>query len=304
MTLHPQSKAFIELSRHAPRWNETSVSESRERFRGLKNLFGDGPELPSVSDVRIDDRIPVRVYRVDDQVPKPGMMYFHGGGWVIGDLDTHDTLCRRLALAADCTVIAVDYRRAPENTHPAALNDCYDATLHVAENAEEFGVLADKIVVAGDSAGGHLAAALCIRARDEHRPKIGLQLLIYPIVDHSLETHSYHEFAEGFGLSRELMGWFWKQYVPGSLPQDDPQLTPARALNLANLPPAHIVTAEYDVLRDEGEAYAARLAKSGVPTTRQRYDGMLHGFVHSSNFFDDGLKAINDIGETVRRHFS
>lgn len=303
MTLHPQSQAFLDATRDAPRWNELPVDESRRRFGQLTELFGTGPELPSVTDHQIDDRIPVRIYRVDADESRPGVMYFHGGGWVIGDLDSHDTVCRRLAVASDCTVIAVDYRLAPEHTYPAALNDCYDATVRVFDQPETFGVTKGKLAVAGDSAGGHLAAGVCVRARDEHHPRLALQVLIYPIIDHSLETLSYEDFAEGFGLSREMMGWFWKQYVPGPLPEDDPRLTPARAMNLGGLPPAHVVTAEYDVLRDEAESYAARLAKAGVPTTRQRYDGMLHGFIHFLNAYDDGDRAIGEIGQVIRQHF-
>lgn len=306
MPLHAQSQAFLDslIASDVPSWDQLPPDVSRNIFDGLTDLFGEGPQLPSVTDRLINDRIPVRVFRSSTSEPRPVVVYFHGGGWVVGSLDSHDAFCRRIAAESNCNVVAVDYRRAPEHPYPAAFDDCYEVTEYVAHQPDQFGAAPGDLAVAGDSAGGNLAAAVCIKAREEQGPAISLQLLIYPIIDHSLETLSYEDFAEGFGLTRDVMKWFWQQYVPGELPLNDAYLTPARAARLSGLPNAHIITAEYDVLRDEGESYAARLSKSGVTTTSRRYDGMLHGFVHFWNAYDDGVQAIADLSAVVQERFA
>ncbi|MDG2382137.1 MAG: alpha/beta hydrolase [Pirellulaceae bacterium] len=306
MALHPQSQAFINWSaaQDLPSWGQISPDESRRIFAGLTNLFGVGPQLPHVFDYEIGDRIPVRVYQCSTSELRPVIMYFHGGGWVLGNLDTHDALCRRIASASHCHVVAVDYRLAPEYPFPAAIDDSYEATEYVENHSEIFRLRPGSLAVAGDSAGGNLAAAVCLKARDEQGPKISLQLLIYPIVDHSFETSSYRDFADGFGLTRNTMKWFFRQYVPHQIPAENAYLAPARATSLRDLPDAHIITAEYDVLRDEGESYADKLANAGVRSTLQRYDGMLHGFIHFNNAYEDGLRGIADLSSVVRVHFT
>ena len=305
MALHPQSQAFINAiaAKDLPSWDQIPPDESRRIFAGMTDLFGVGPQLPQVFEYKIHDRIPVRVYHCNKSELRPVIMYFHGGGWVLGNLETHDALCRRIALATQCHVIAVDYRLAPEHPFPAAINDSYEATQYVAHHPEIFRLRPGNLAVAGDSAGGNLAAAVCLKSRDEQGPKISLQLLIYPIIDHSFETSSYLDFAEGFGLTRNTMKWFFRQYVPDPLPAENAYLTPARATSLKDLPEAHIITAEYDVLRDEGECYATKLATAGVRSTCKRYDGMLHGFIHFNHAYDDGLQAIADLSTIVRAHF-
>jgi acetyl esterase len=195
-------------------------------------------------------------------------------------------------------VFSVDYALSPESPFPKPLDDCYSATRHVADRASDFGIDANNVAVVGDSAGGNLAAAVSLRARDEAGPKIKLQVLIYPVIEPDFESESYLEFAEDHGLSRATMQWFWEQYMGE---QASGWLSvPSKADSHAGLPAAHVITAEYDVLRDEGEAYARRLSAAGVQITSKRYDGNLHGFVHFAGMFDDGMTATNDIAQILK----
>lgn len=236
--------------------------------------------------------ISLRVYRPLSQAPVPVLMYFHGGGWVIGDLDTHDSLCRDLAAGSQSLVISVDYRLAPEHPYPAAPADCYAATVWASKNAALFGGDATRLAVVGDSAGGNLAAVISLMARDRGKPDISFQLLIYPVVDCTSDTLSYEENAEGYLLTKASMEWFWDQYVSDNR-RKEMYASPLRATNLANLPPALLLTAEYDPLRDEGEAYGKRLEEAGVTTEVLRYDGMIHGFVHMNAMLPEGKKALD-----------
>ena len=284
MTLHPQAKAFLDglAEQQAPGWDELTPADGREVFSGLGELFGDGPEVAGVEDQFVGDDLAVRIYTPNGDGPFPAIVYFHGGGWVLGDLDTHDALCRRLAKAADAVVVAVDYRRSPETAFPGALEDSYAATTFVADQSASLNVDSTKLVVAGDSAGGNLATSVTLMARARGGPNIALQVLIYPVLDHRCASASYGEFAEGFGLTKASMQWFWQQYLGKDADGNDESASPLLANSLHDLPPAHIVTAQYDVLKDEGEQYVQRLQEAGVATTYRRYDGMLHGFVHFS----------------------
>lgn len=298
MPLHPQAASLLQelSSQDAPGWSELPPAESREIFAGFTELFGQGPDLPEIGDLETDTGLPLRIYRPQLDTPAPAMMYFHGGGWVLGDLDTHDTLCRKLAAATRRTIVAVDYRRAPENRYPAALHDCYAATSFVAKQASRLGIDGKRLGVAGDSAGGNLAAAVCLRSRDESGPSVDCQVLIYPVIEPDFDTESYQAFAVEHLLTRETMQWFWKQYAD-DLPTAGLQYAALQNASLEALPPALVMTAEYDVLRDEGETYAKRLQAAGNRVTIRRYPGMLHGFVHFSGLFDDGNHAIQDIAE-------
>lgn len=301
MTLHPQAQDYLAQMaavKRAP-WHETPLAESRTAFSSLTPIFGRGPEMHSVQDFRTPDGIPLRFYRPRPAAPsQPVIMFFHGGGFVIGDLDTHDSTCRRLAAAAGYPLVAVEYRRAPEHRYPAALDDCLAATQFVSESASDLNVDAKRILVAGDSAGGNLAAGVALRVRDERRSiSLAGQVLIYPVVEPNFETQSYREFAEGHGLTLDTMRWFWQQYLPNS----DLDLRYAvLSADLSGLPSAHVVTAEYDVLRDEGESLADRLRSAKVPTTVRRYEGMIHGFVHFGGVFDHAKLAAEDIGKVMR----
>jgi acetyl esterase len=217
-----------------------------------------------------------RLYVPGPDAEYPLVLFCHGGGWVLCDLDTHDEYCRRLARMSGCAVLAVDYRRAPEAPYPAAFDDCLAALRWVAVDADALGIDADRIAVAGDSAGGNLAAAIAIAARNAGGPAIRHQLLIYPALDIAGDTASWREDGVGL-LTPAAMRWFWSQYR-GVGRADDPLLCPSRVADASRLPPATVITAEYDPLRDEGEAYARRLAAAGGDVLLQRFDGMSHGF--------------------------
>ncbi|MCP5181422.1 MAG: alpha/beta hydrolase [Pseudomonadales bacterium] len=223
--------------------------------------------------------IPLRIYSPAGSTSATGaLLFFHGGGWVIGSLDSHDETCRLLCSGSGLKVVSVDYRLAPETRFPGAVEDCYDATQWVASHAAALGIDASRIAVGGDSAGGNLAAGVALMARDQQGPAIAFQLLIYPVTDARFDTASYIANAEGYLLSRRAMQWFWNHYVPREEERTNPYASPLRAASLADLPPALVLTAEFDPLRDEGEAYAAALRKAGVAVQATRYDGVVHGF--------------------------
>jgi len=309
MSLTEQAQAFLDVlaEQKPPRWEDLPTEDARSLFASLGDLFGTGPPVARIVDHVLPGNLKVRVYSnrrepLDGQGAQAAVMYMHGGGWVLGDLDTHDALCRRLAVESDCAIIAIDYALSPEARFPVALHQCYDATVHVANHADAFGVDPGRIAVAGDSAGGNLAAAVAMKARDQGGPPIRLQVLVYPVIEPSFDTSSYQAFAEQHGLTRASMQWFWQQYLGQQAPT--PHAAPSLAASHEGLPPAHIVTAEYDVLRDEGEAYARQLSAAGVPVTHRRYDGNLHGFIHFAGAFDDGLTAAKDIAEILRSSLS
>jgi acetyl esterase len=246
----------------------------------------------------------VRAYSPGGPGPHPALVYYHGGGWVIGDLHTHDGLCRSLTNAARCAVLSVDYRLAPESKYPVAVEDSYAALLWIAANADRLGIDRRRIAVGGDSAGGNLATVVALAARDRKGPRLALQVLIYPVTDHDLDTRSYVENATGYVLTREGMRWFWNHYLARDAQGREPYASPLRASSLAGLPPALVITAEYDPLCDEGEAYAARLRDSGVPVTLTRYPGMFHGFVRMTNILDKARTALDEIASSVQKAFA
>ncbi len=249
--------------------------------------------------------VPVRIYTPLERArgELPALAFFHGGGFVIGDLDSHDGTCRALANAARCAVLAVDYRLAPEAKFPAAAEDCYAATCWIAENAAAFGVDPERIAVGGDSAGGNLAAVTALLARDRRGPRLAHQLLVYPVIDCAFDTPSYLENAEGYFLTREMMRWFWHHYLEKPDQAADPYASPIRARSLAGLATATVITAEYDPLRDEGEAYASRLLQAGVPTSLTRYDGVIHGFFGMGNVIDKARLALAQAASGLRAAF-
>ncbi len=274
MPLDPQIRAVLDAAAAAgaPPLSELPPQQARSGFREmtLAGLADLAPEPVAQVDDGTLAGVPVRTY-------DPGMdgapttVYFHGGGWVIGDLDTHDPQCRRLANAARTRVVAVDYRLAPEHPYPAALDDAYAVTCAV---AAERGAVA----VAGDSAGGNLAAAVALRARDEDGPAITTQLLVYPALDPTLTQPSVTENGEGYFLTKAGMEWFVGHYLPDRATRTEAYAGPLHAPDLAGLPPAVVATAEFDPLRDEGDAYARRLADAGVAVVHLRHPGLVHGF--------------------------
>jgi acetyl esterase len=266
------------------------VEGTREPVRSVENLRIPGPE----------GEIPIRVYTPDTPAPRPALVYFHGGGWVVCDLDTHDVVCTAIAHRAGAVVVSVDYRLAPEHKFPAAVVDCYAATVWVASNAERFGIDPRRISVGGDSAGGTLATVVSLKSREEHGPAIALQAMVYPVTDlSSFATESYQEFAEGYQLTKAEMEWFRNHYLSSMEQAGNPDASPLLARDLRGLPPALILTAECDPLRDEGEAYAKRLADAGVPVTCTRYPGMIHPFFSLSGAIPQALDALQQVADAV-----
>jgi acetyl esterase len=244
-------------------------------------------------------RIPVRVL-VPPQGARGVIVYYHGGGWVIGDLDTHDTLCRQLTAEAGVSVIAVDYRLAPEHKFPAAVDDSWAATRWIVAHAAELNVDAGRLAVGGDSAGGNLAAVVALLARDAGGPVIRLQALLYPVTDTNTETESYRTNADGFLLTKESMRWFFDHYVKTEADAADWRLSPLRTPSLAGVAPALVVTAGFDPLRDEGEAYARRLREAGVRVDAVCYGGMIHGFAPMGRLIQTGNRAVSLVAGTLR----
>ncbi len=302
MPTDPQVRAFLAVANAAPQppIDTIPIAAARRQFASLTPIFHPHVDVARVANLKTESGVPLRVYQPGkaDGGPQPGIVYFHGGGWVLGDLNTHDTLCRHLANAAGAVVVAVDYRLAPEHAFPAAFDDALAAIQYVAAHVAELGIDPTRLAVAGDSAGGNLAAAVVLQAREVAAPAIAFQCLIYPVLDCGCDTPSYREFAEGFGLTRAKMQFFWKSYL-GSHDGRNPLLSPLRATDLRSLPPALIVTAEYDVLRDEGEAYAGRLAASNVPVELMRVEGVIHGFIHYAGAMERGQTVLREVGEKL-----
>ncbi len=245
----------------------------------------------------------VRVYTPESATPRPIVVYFHGGGWVTGDLEMHDNTCRRIANAGPCVVVNAGYRLAPEYPFPVPMQDCYDALVWVAANAAAFGGDPSKLAVAGSSAGGNLAACVALRARDEGGPALGLQVLLYPVLDSTLSSASYTENADAPVLTRDQMSNFWDQYLARDEDRVNPYASPRHAATLAGLPPSVVVTTELDPLRDEGESYAERLRADGVATMGLRYADQVHGFLAVNGNFRDSRDVVARVGQVVRTVF-
>ena len=283
---------------------EVTPDQMREMYAALGAL-GSKAEMASVTDAAAPGPacdVPVRVYvPTAEPGPRPVLVYFHGGGWVIGDVETHDSTVRALAEASGVTMVSVDYRLAPEHPFPAAVDDCLAAVRWVVDNADSLDVDPARLAVGGDSAGGNLAAVAAAALRDAGIP-VAFQLLVYPVTDGTMGAASYAENAEGYFLTRDTMTWFWGHYV-GDGDRTDPRVSPvhAPAEALAGLPPALVITAEFDPLRDEGEAYARCLADAGVAVTTSRYDGVIHGFVSMADMIPEGRAAVAEAGEALRR---
>jgi len=280
-----------------------SVAEARARGGSVNAAPALAPEVVAdVRDLVIDTLPPIsaRLYR-----PRSGtlplLVYFHGGGWVVGSVAISDPFSRALANASGCAVISVEYRLAPEDRFPAAADDAYAATRWSSDHAADLDIDPLRIAVGGSSAGGNLAAAVALMARERGAPRVAFQLLHVPVLDHDFDTSSYRANGAGFGLTLKGMKWFWDLYAPDPKMRDEPYASPLRAKDLSGLPPAHVVTAECDPLRDEGKAYATRLQRAGVATTYVEYPGMVHGFTGMAMSIPMGRTAIDDMGAALRR---
>ena len=300
-SINPQAQQLLagKAAVGAPPMWECTPEEVRAGVAANAELIGPGPSVASVRDVVIPGQaggIPARVY---SPVPDaPGVVvYYHGGGWVLGSVDQWDASVRALTVASGCDVVSVDYRLAPEHVFPAAVDDAYDALVWAASSLAE----GRPLVVAGDSAGGNLAAVSALRARDAGGPSLAMQVLVYPVTDYDLDRKSYHEYdGTEFIVNRRDMAWFWDHYVPDPAARVNPYASPLRATDLSGLPAAYVVTDQHDPLRDEGFAYADRLRAAKVPIDHRHYETQIHGFFTFVNLLGDADKAVAEAGAAIR----
>jgi acetyl esterase len=287
--------------------HEMTPAEARGLTAALGEMYGPGPEME-----RAEDRtapaadghpIPLRVL-VPSAAPRGVIVYFHGGGWVIGALPEFETLGRTLAERTGCAVVLVDYRMAPEDRYPAAVEDSWAALQWIDAHLEEIAGARVPLIVAGDSAGGNLAAIMSIRARDAGGPAISQQVLAYPVTDCEMDNATYVDPANQLLLSRESMIWFWNHYAPDPAHREHPDASPARAADHVGLPPAVVLTAEHDVLRQEGEAYAETLRAAGVPVESRRFEGQMHGFFTMVNVLPGSAAALEYVAEQIGRQLA
>ena len=307
MPVDPQIQALLDMGTGVPATNTLSVPEARAQYEARIPLMAPAAKISSVSERSIagpGGALALRIYHPQADGAFPMLVFFHGSGFVLCSLDTHDGMCRNLCAGAQCIVVSVDYRLAPEHKFPAGLDDCVFATRWVADHAHELNGDATRIAIGGDSAGGNLAAAAALRLRDEGGPPLCGQLLIYPVTDyHTPGTPSYEQNAEGYGLTRDTMVWFWDHYLNQPSEAANPLASPLRARDLSGLPPALVVTAEYDPLRDEGEFYGARLREAGTRAITSRWHGMNHGFFFWAGRVDKAGEAMAESCGWLRQAF-
>ena len=284
-----------------------SVRQARdEDLRAITAAAGDPEPVAEVSERDIEGPggpLRIRIYRPAAEGPTPALMYFFGGGWTLGTIDTSDGICRALTNAVGCATVSVGYRLAPEHKFPAAIEDCFAATRWVAEHSGELGLIRGRLAVGGDSAGGNLAAGVTLLAKQRGYPAIAHQLLVYPNTDYLSDTPSLHEIDDPLLFNKSSVDWYWRHYLDSPEDGANPLVSPLRAPDLHGLPPATVFTAEYDPLRDQGEQYAHRLRESGVAVELSRYDGMAHGFFAMSGVLDVAKTAVAHAAERLRAAF-
>ena len=309
MTLDIASTAFLAQSATsgAPALHEVSPDEARLMYTGMASLSHEGPQMASMDEVAVPtkDGATIRAHVLTPKgTPKSVIVYYHGGGWVIGNIDDYLTVGRHLAARTQSIVVLAGYRLAPEHTFPTAPNDCWDALKWVDQEIEKLAGARVPLIVAGDSAGGNLAAVVANRAKQEGGPALSLQVLVYPVTDGAMDTGSHQDPANQLMLSNDSMTWFWDHYAPDKQQRLDPAASPLRADDLSGVAPAVVLTAQYDVLRDEGEAYADKLEAAGVPVVRKRFDRQMHGFFTMHDVLPGATKALNYVGEQIDRHLA
>ena len=307
MPLHPQAQQVIEATRALGLPPNYTVSPAEARANAARRQRGPGPEVGKVENRMIPGPagdVPVRIYTPEGGGPFPILVWYHGGGWVVGDLESADGTARNLCVGSRNVVVSVDYRLSPEAKYPEPLDDCWAATLWASEHAGELGGVSGVVSVGGDSAGGNLAAAVSMRAAESGDVRVSHQLLVYPVTDYKFDTGSYIDNGSGYNLEREGMVWFWDQYLANPSQAKDPQCAPLMLTEdfeaLDDLAQALVITAEYDPLRDEGEAYGRLLNELGVPTATNRYDGMIHGFFSMCGVVDTARDAMDDACRFLR----
>jgi len=307
MSLHPQVAALLERAAASllPPYYEVPAAVARRLYRDTRAALTPDPQaVESVRLLLTPGPVPVRAYRpagAGREEILPALVYLHGGGWVIGDLDTHDVVCRALANGARCAVFSVEYRKAPETPFPAAVEDCFSALQFISENSKKLKVNRSKIAVGGDSAGGNLAAVLALMARDAGGPAISFQLLIYPATDQRLGHPSIEGNGEGYLLTKKVMIYFRGHYLPRGQDWLDWRASPLLAKSHAGLPPAFVITAGFDPLLDEGRAYSERLKKAGVATEYREYSDMVHGFITMGRVLDTANQALADCARALQK---
>lgn len=306
MPLDPQARGILAKMALYPPTHASTPAQARAFLRAML-VTGKVEPVAHVENHLIagpQGEIPIRVYTPPGGGPFPILVFFHGGGMVIGDLESYDAICRSLTNLVECLVISVGYRLAPEHKFPSALEDCYAASNWVAAHATKFNGDSTRIAVGGDSAGGTLATTIARMARDEEDLELVFQVLIYPITDLLSNTPSMEEYAEGYGLTSKDVIWYINHYLNNEEEKANPLASPLRASDLSGLPPALVITAEFDPLRDEGEQYALRLKDEGVPVRLSRYNGMIYGFVTMAGFLDQGKHALVETATALRAAFS
>lgn len=308
MPVDPQIQALLDKGTGVPATHLLPVAEARAQYEARIPLMAPARPIGGVEELVIDGPggpLRLRIYRPLGRGQFPLLVFFHGSGFVLCSLDTHDGICRNLCAGAGCIVVSVDYRLAPEHKFPAGLEDCVAATIWASHNAAALGADPGRVVVGGDSAGGNMAAVTALRLRDAGGPRLHGQLLLYPVTDyHTPGTPSYAQNAEGYGLTRETMKWFWAHYLRDESEATDPHAAPLRAPDLSGLPPAFVLTAEYDPLRDEGEAYGLRLRDAGVDVSILQSDGMNHGFLFWVGRVDRAALAMDAGCSWLRERFA
>jgi acetyl esterase len=309
MTLDPRVAAFLQEQAATEPGPELSLAEQRRQVeQEMQRQAGEPAKVAAINDRAIPGPagdIPIRIYTPEGAGPFPALIYFHSGGWVFGSIAASDPLCRALAKQTPCLVVSVGYRLAPEHRFPAAPEDCYAATQWVVEHAREINADPQRIAVGGDSAGGNLTAAVTLMARDRQGPALCFQVIIYGETDYyDPGTPSYSTYATGYSLTREDMIWYWGQYLARKEDHTHPYATPLRAANLSNLPPALIITAEYDPVRDEAERYAQRLREEGGTARLSRYAGMIHGFFRMFTLFEQSKQALQEVTDALATAFA
>ena len=306
MPLDPQAQAVIDAVNALGLPAVWEVTPEQARANAAARPRPAGPEVAAVENRSIpgpDGDVPVRIYTPEGDGPFPILVWYHGGGWVVGDLESADSTSRHLCKGAGCVVVSVDYRLSPETKFPGPAEDCYAATVWAADNAASIGGDASRLAVGGDSAGGNLAAGVSLMAADRNGPAIVHQLLVYPVTDRNYQTASYVNNATGYMLARDAMQFYWDAYLDNEADADNPYAAPMQADSLVGQPSALVITAEYDPLRDEGEAYGRRLQEAGVDTKISRYDGMIHGFFGMVGIMDKSGQVMEEATTALRVAF-
>jgi acetyl esterase len=305
--IDPEARAYLEWlqSLGLPSLAEQGIGEARRHNRLRAPMLAGEPEpVAWIEDTRVPGprgSIGCRIYAADRGRAQPALLYLHGGGWVVGDIDSHDSVCRALARRAGCMVLSLGYRLAPEHRFPAPLEDAWAGLVWLHDNAAAIGADPDRLAVGGDSSGGNLAAVLARWSRDRGGPRITAQVLIYPVTNCDLDTPSYRTAGTGYGLTRESMRWYWAQYLTDPREGASPDASPLRAGDFSDLAPALVITCELDPLASEGSAYAAALGAAGVPVEHIHEAGMIHGFIRMAGVISRARKSWDDCGRFLRR---